>query len=877
MNATFCIYCMHPLPPDGSFCPSCGRTASDYQPAPHHLKPGTILDNRYLVGRVLGEGGFGITYIGCDLKLKLKVAIKEYYPSDLSSRNTSVTSLVTNRTDMSGGSFERGKDKFLKEAQNMAKLDKLTAIVGVRDFFEANNTAYIIMEYIEGTTLRELVRQKGCPIPPSELFPIIQPLFQTLSVMHENGLIHRDISPDNMMLEHGSIRLLDFGCARESFASDYTMTIMLKNGYSPIEQYSALTEDQGPWSDVYALCATIYFCITGIKPPPATNRIFHDPLVLPSKCGIPITPWQEYVLLKGMHMNRAERYQTMSDLQNDLYGPEQIPPPLTPYTNEDRTVAERENHAEDATEVLTRLQQTHEEPFYTSDTRLSFQSEISNTDASSFSELKCSSIDSNNSADSEAPHSSADSSNNAVNFSAKEMASPIEEKAVEKPGASNREPAKETISHTRESLSQTESKKKSRMIPVVTGICGIFILAAIYFFINTSKVPNISGQPLDDAVALLENASFEINNIEYADDDTIPKGCVITVSSTGRLKKHTSLNLTVSNGIHHILPNLIGKTFSEAEKTVSDMDFTLNTIKEYSDTIVKDQVISQDPVSGTDLDSGNAVTLTVSLGPVPFELKSYVNMDLNKAKKSAEKLGLEVKTEERDSKEKSIGTVLSQSPKAGEQIQKGDTITFAVSRGIQIPNVKEKSEAEVKKLLKNTGFKVETKTVFHDTIEEGLVISQTEKAKTYAEPGSVIHLSISKGVGAKVPDLEGKSRKSAEAALLEAGLKLGDVTTRTTSHSSMDDSVATQSSDPGTMVSKGTAVSITLYTYEPPATQAPSQQPSTTKAQEGNGTNLQFNSSWLDTLRPSTQPKDETRPGTVIIDGDETRPGTVIN
>lgn len=137
---SYCPYCMTPVS-ENEICSVCGLTAGTYIPSPHHLPPGTVLMDRYLMGRVLGEGGFGITYIGCDLRLELKVAIKEYYPVDRATRNASASLEVTNFIGPSAKSFERGKHKFLSEAQVMAKLDKQNVIVSVRDFFEINNTA----------------------------------------------------------------------------------------------------------------------------------------------------------------------------------------------------------------------------------------------------------------------------------------------------------------------------------------------------------------------------------------------------------------------------------------------------------------------------------------------------------------------------------------------------------------------------------------------------------------------------------------------------------------------------------------------------------------------------------------------------------------
>ena len=326
----YCPYCMTPISGNAS-CPNCGLTAGTYVPSPHHLRPGTVLMDRYLVGRVLGEGGFGITYIGCDLRLELKVAIKEYYPVDKASRNAAISPELTGYSvGPAREGFERGKKKFLNEARAMAKMDKQQVIVSVRDFFEANNTAYIVMEYIEGTTFTELVAQRGGRLSPQELFPMIEPLFRALSTLHEGGLIHRDISPDNLMLENGEVRLIDFGCARESEHGEETLTITLKHGYAPIEQYQQ--KGQGPWTDVYALCATIYFCLVGKKPPQALDRIGGESdLMLPSKLGIAITPQQEAAILRGLNLSPRGRFQTMEELHGALY-PAVVPDPVPPVS-----------------------------------------------------------------------------------------------------------------------------------------------------------------------------------------------------------------------------------------------------------------------------------------------------------------------------------------------------------------------------------------------------------------------------------------------------------------------------------------------------------------------------------------------------------------
>ena len=214
MEKHYCPYCMTPVVP-GEPCPNCGLTGGSYTSQPHQLPAGTILAGRYLLGRVLGEGGFGITYIGCDTRLELRIAVKEYYPVNHVSRNCRVSNAVNCFSGVAGQGFEKGRERFIREARTMARMDKTPQIVAVRDYFQENNTAYIVMEYVDGTTFKELVAQKGGKIPASELLPMVEPLFRALESMHALGLIHRDISPDNLMLENGMVRLLDFGCARD--------------------------------------------------------------------------------------------------------------------------------------------------------------------------------------------------------------------------------------------------------------------------------------------------------------------------------------------------------------------------------------------------------------------------------------------------------------------------------------------------------------------------------------------------------------------------------------------------------------------------------------------------------------------------------------
>lgn len=318
---SLCMGCMSFVEDKERPCPYCGWLDSEYSHPIHQLPPQTILNGKYLVGRVLGEGGFGITYLGWDLNLNMKIAIKEYYPSGFVTRETTATTTITPFSGDKKEAYLNGLNKFVVEARSLAKFYNLPGIVSVRDFFKENGTAYIVMEYIEGITLKQYMIDQGGRLPARDVLELVESLIRSLSRMHAEGIIHRDISPDNIMLtRNGEVKLLDFGAAR-SVSSDgaKSLSVLLKPGYAPEEQYRS-RGNQGPWTDVYALCATIYKVITGETPPEALERMHADTLIPPSQMGADLTESQEKALLKGMAVLQNDRYDNIASLYADLYG-----------------------------------------------------------------------------------------------------------------------------------------------------------------------------------------------------------------------------------------------------------------------------------------------------------------------------------------------------------------------------------------------------------------------------------------------------------------------------------------------------------------------------------------------------------------------------
>ena len=350
-NVQFCPGCLRDTEFENGVCAKCGFDMNGYTVMPHHLVPGTLVKQRYKIGRVLGEGGFGITYIGIDTVLNLKVAIKEFYMSGYVNRNHDASPNVFATLGTHRDTFEKNREKFLNEARVLAQFYGEAGIVGVRDFCEENGTAYIIMDFLKGVDLKTYLEQKG-RLAPEEAVKLLMPVMTSLQHVHAEGIIHRDISPDNIMvMEDGSTKLLDFGAAREISQTDIkSLSVILKPGYAPEEQYRSKGR-QGPWTDVYALAATLYKCIVGATPDDAMERMYRDrlpsPAAVDAACPIAISN----VIIKGLAVRQADRYQDvasfLADLKTAMEDPDNAE--LAPDTREIAPAQERGVIADDQT------------------------------------------------------------------------------------------------------------------------------------------------------------------------------------------------------------------------------------------------------------------------------------------------------------------------------------------------------------------------------------------------------------------------------------------------------------------------------------------------------------------------------------------------
>ncbi|THB63958.1 MAG: hypothetical protein D6E12_15950 [Desulfovibrio sp.] len=311
-----CLHCMEDKGGEEA-CPNCGRTTVSGK-GPLYLEPGSLLRDKYLVGRVLGHGGFGITYLAFDMDLKVKLAVKEYLPSELATRGEGQT-LVSAFAGNKGKFFEHGLEKFLEEARTLAQFENHPTIVTVKDYFRENNTAYFVMPYIEGATLKQFLDRKGGKVSYKAALKIMLPVLDALRAVHKAGLLHRDVSPANIFISReAQVKLLDFGAARQSTGErSRSLSVILKPGYAPAEQYASKGK-HGTWSDVYAAAATLYRAITGVTPPEAVERMGEDTLATPSSLGANLPMEAEEAIMQALAVRIEDRISNIEELHNKL-------------------------------------------------------------------------------------------------------------------------------------------------------------------------------------------------------------------------------------------------------------------------------------------------------------------------------------------------------------------------------------------------------------------------------------------------------------------------------------------------------------------------------------------------------------------------------
>lgn len=309
-----CNNCFVEYEEEYDVCPHCGYVEGSPARELYHLYPGMVLNERYIVGQVLGFGGFGIIYKVWDTKLENIIAIKEYYPNGMVNRipGTKEVRLVAKSKKHI---FEHDLTRFLSEARSMARFSDHKHILNVYDYFEENATAYIVMEFLDGITLHKYLSSDD--VDAATAVEITESICNALKDVHAAGIIHRDVSPDNIFLcTNGNVKLIDFGAARFS-KEEEDRDIILKPGFAPPEQY-VMGGEQGPWTDIYGLGATFYYMLVGLKPEEASNRKVSDSLAPPHTLHPNIPEYLSNIVMRAIAIEPALRFQTIVEFEKAL-------------------------------------------------------------------------------------------------------------------------------------------------------------------------------------------------------------------------------------------------------------------------------------------------------------------------------------------------------------------------------------------------------------------------------------------------------------------------------------------------------------------------------------------------------------------------------
>lgn len=319
-----CLSCFNQYDENYSVCPKCGQNENVEPVEPIHLTPGTVLCNRYVIGTAVGAGGFGIVYKAWDQKLESIVAVKEFFVNRLVTRAPGTRDLIV--TQKGKSEFEYRKQRFLAEARTMAKFGSHRSIPNVFEFFEENNTAYIVMELLQGISLSEYIANNGGKIDVEFATMIVNEVGNALNSLHKEGITHCDVAPDNIFLCNGKeikVKLMDLGAAKLKESSTDVIDIILKPGYSPAEQYDN-SKNIGPWTDIYSLGATFYMMITGIKPDESTNRKIEDTTVPPAQMDESINENLSNAIMKAMAIDIHMRFKKVDEFLLAINGEKKV-------------------------------------------------------------------------------------------------------------------------------------------------------------------------------------------------------------------------------------------------------------------------------------------------------------------------------------------------------------------------------------------------------------------------------------------------------------------------------------------------------------------------------------------------------------------------
>ena len=743
-----CLGCMELFRDDLQVCPYCGHVVGTRAEEAIHMDPGTLLHNRYIVGRVLGFGGFGVTYIGWDGKLQQKVAIKEYLPSEFSTRMPGCSAILVLNGDK-GEQFHDGMKKFVEEARHLAKFQSEPGIVRVFDSFEENDTAYIIMEYLEGETLSKYLERVGT-IPENEAVELLHPVMKSLEAVHAEGLIHRDIAPDNIFLTtKGEAKLIDFGASRYATVShSRSLTVIVKPGYSPEEQYRSRS-DQGPHTDVYSLAGTLYKMITGKTPPDALERRTQyetknrDMLIPPHKLNKHISVNREVAILNAMNVRIEDRTPNILAFMKEL---DANPP---------------------AKRIYGKIKKLN---FYTMPLWVKITVPTVLVCLMIFSGLMVTGV---------------------IDFSnfTEQLVVPQGVCIVPDVEGFQQDEAVKIIE--RENLQvKTAGTVESEYIPAGKIVLqdpmgGSYLkqFGAVHLTVSSGKqvvfgtMPHLIWDSLEDAREKLKSAGLGEPVIKEAFDEHVSLGHIIaqSISAGEQVEEGTIVELIVSKGPASFkLADVKNMELEDAQELLSAQGLLVTVEYEKNDKVAENKIISQNIAAGTDVKRGDEIKLKVSSGHETIDVVKVIDKPLEEAKKTLEKQGFTVKSLENYDDKVPAGCVISQAPGAGTKQLPGTEIILYVSkgakpRGTAVADVIGMSSDNAKKTLEKQGFYVEIYLYHNSYVPAGTVYAQTPDAGVSKMPGATITIYVSRGEEIKtisVPNVLGLSLADAQERLI---------------------------------------------------------------------------------------------------------------
>ena len=655
-----CLGCMASYDDDYNICPDCGYAEGTPVVDAMHMEPGSKLQDRYIVGKALGNGGFGVTYAAWDKLMERPVAIKEYLPSEFSTRTPGQTKITVYSGDKSE-QFVDGLSKFIDEARRLAKLTNTEGIVNILDSFEENNTAYIVMELLKGETLSERLKREGS-IPADEALTILTPIIRSLETVHKKGIIHRDIAPDNIFLmSDGGAKLIDFGAARFATTThSRSLTVIIKQGYSPEEQYRSKA-DQGGYTDVYSIAATLYRMITGHTPPDALERrasLEHkhkDILLSPSKHG-KLAANIETAILNALNIRIEDRTPDISTFLFEL--------------TTDKTVKRRYDKIKKIDLLSWPIWAKIGVP-----TALLIVTALLTLFATGFIGFK----------------SPLDSGIN-IPEGMSRVPSVIND---------NLDNAEKRLNDVKLTYSITGKEYSSEILvnyilnQDIPGGTIVEFNTVINITVSgggeTQAMPGVEGLSVDKAKKILEDLGFIVRIVE--EYSPIEKDAVVLqdIQSGVEFEIGGAVTLIVSagpdpstaDGIPVNMPDFVNMAFTDALKEAASLGLTLTVNREYSLTVEKDIVISQNIAKDSEIISGSKVEITVSLGVETVYIKDVQYRTADEAKSILEGQGLKVTYLYENSDTVASGVVIRQTPTANTAVMPGTNVSIVVSSGTQ--------------------------------------------------------------------------------------------------------------------------------------------------------------------------------------------------